>query len=90
MMSQTQTTWAENPFLEQIATFIQARGLCWPALLALEAGRPLTLLGGQLLWVAQPALSLFMPGRWIQQTAQLLEDPAAVAALIARLETPRD
>ena len=85
-MSQPQTTWTEYPFIEQVAAFVEARGLRLPTLLALEAGRPLTFLGGQLLWIAQPALSLFMPGQWIQQAAQLLEEPEAVAALVARLE----
>lgn len=89
-MSQLHTTWTENPFLEQVAAFIEARGLRLPTLLLLEAGRPLTFLGGQLLWIAQPALSLIMPGQWLQQTAQLLEEPEAIEALIARLENTRD
>ena len=86
MMSQTETIGTEKLFLEQIAAFAEARGLRLPLLLALEAGRPLTFLGGQLLWVAQPALSLILPSQWIQQTAQLLEEPEAVEALILRLE----
>jgi hypothetical protein len=90
MMGQIEITWAENPFLEQVATFVQVRGLRLPLLLMLEAGRPLAFLGGQFLWIAQPALSLILPGQWIQQTAQLLEEPEAVAALIARLEEIRD
>ena len=85
-MSQTQTAWTNNPFLEQVATFVEARGLRQPALLALTAGRPLTFLGGQFLWVAQPALSLILPNQWIRQTARLLEEPEAVEALITRLE----
>lgn len=89
-MSQLHTTWIENPFLEKVAAFIEARGLRLPTLLLLEAGRPLTFLGGQLLWIAQPALSLLMPGQWLQQTAQLLEEPEAIEALIARLENTRD
>lgn len=86
MMSQPHTTWTEDPFLEQVAAFVEARGWRLPALLALTAGRPLAFLGGQILWIAQPALSLLLPGQWIQQTAQLLEEPEAVEALIVRLE----
>jgi hypothetical protein len=86
MMSQKETNWVENPFLEQVATFIQEHNLRLPLLLMLETGRPLAFLGGQLLWIAQPALSLILPGQWIQQTAQLLEEPEAVTALIARLD----
>ena len=85
-MSQAQTTWTENPFVEQVASFVKARGWRLPTLLALEAGRPLAFLGGQFLWISQPALSLILPSHWIQQAAQLLEEPEAVAALIARLE----
>ena len=85
-MSQAQTTRTENAFVEQVAAFVEARGLRLPALLALEAGRPLTFLGGQFLWLAQPALSLIWPSQWIRQGAQLLEEPDAVEALIARLE----
>ena len=55
-------------------------------LMALEGGRPLTLLGGQLMWVMQPVLSLFIATDTVRQTAQLLEDPIAVDALIARLQ----
>ncbi len=74
-------------FLDQTADAIRRWGLRVPALIALEAGRPLAFLGGQLLWIAQPALSLFLPGQTIQQAAQLLEEPDAVAALAVRLET---
>ena len=85
-MDQAQTTWRENAFIKQVASTIEARGLRLPTLIALEAGRPLAFLGGQFLWMAQPALSLIVPSQWIRQTAQLLEEPEAVAALIAQLE----
>ena len=89
-MNHTQTIWTENPFLDQVAASIEARGWQIPALLALEVGRPLTFLGSQFLWVAQPALSLLLPSQWIRQTAQLLEEPEAIEALIARLEEVRE
>lgn len=76
-----------DEWIAQLADGLQRRGWRLPALVALEAGRPLAFLGGQFLWVAQPALSLFLPGDAIRRTAQLLEDPEAVAALLARLET---
>lgn len=82
----TQATQTDTSFLEQVAEFVRERGLRMPALLALEVGRPLAFIGGQFLWLAQPALSLFLPSTWIQQTARLLEEPAEVEALIARLE----
>lgn len=76
----------QDKFIAQLAAAFCRRGLRLPALIALEAGRPLAFLGGQLLWLAEPALSLFVADRTIQQAARLLEDPAAVTALVSRLE----
>ncbi len=73
-------------FIDQVAAAFCRRGLRLPALIALEAGQPLAFLGGQLLWLAQPALSLFVADTTVRQAAQLLENPAAVAALVHRLE----
>ncbi len=74
-------------FVDHIATIIHQHGWQFPAQLALESGRPLTLIGGQLMWVMQPILSLFITADAVRQTAQFLEDHAAVDALIARLQT---
>jgi hypothetical protein len=73
-------------FLNQVVDALCRRGLRLPALIALEAGQPLAFLGGQFLWLAQPLISLFLPTTMVSQAAQLLEEPAAVAALIACLE----
>jgi hypothetical protein len=77
-------------FMQNIAAEIVRRGFQVPALLMLEGGPLLTFLGSQLLWVAQPALSLFMPAHQIQQTASLLESPEAVDALTYYLHTAKD
>lgn len=77
----------KDALISQIADQICRRGWRTPALIALEAGRPLTFVIGQLLWVAQPALSLAIPSQKIRQTAHLLEEPAAVNQLIACLDT---
>ena len=45
----------------------------------LDAAEPLSVLGAQMLYVAQPALSVFVPGDEVGQLAQLLEDPDALA-----------
>ncbi len=82
----TQISVEQETFLEQVTDAVCRRGLRLPALIALDAGRPLAFLGGQMLWLAQPALSLFLPGNTIRHLAQLLENPAAVAALVNRLE----
>ena len=55
-------------------------------MLALQAGRPLMLVAGQLLWIAQPALSLLGPGKQAGQLAQLLEKPGAADLLLNFLE----
>ena len=76
----------QENFLNGIAETIERRGWRLPALAALEAGRPLALVGAQLLWLAQPALSLIISASTIGQFARLLEEPAALDSLVARLE----
>lgn len=76
----------EERFLRQVAERVQQRGLRGPAVLALQAGRPLLLVAGQLLWVAQPALGLLGTGRQAGQLAQLLEKPGAADLLLTFLE----
>lgn len=70
-----------------IAAALNRWGLRLPALLTLDAGRPLTFLGAQCLYIAQPALNLFLPSAFINQLAHLLETPEGVEMLIERLET---
>lgn len=77
----------EKQLIEQLAASLSRRGWRLPALIALEAGRPLTFIGGQLLWLAQPALSLFMAGDEVRRMALVLENPRAVTALLECLET---
>ena len=76
----------EEKFLRQVAARVQRRGLRGPAVFALQAGRPLMLVAGQLLWVAQPALSLLGTGKQAGQLAQLLEKPGAVDLLLTFLD----
>jgi hypothetical protein len=78
---------AHNELLAgRLAATIRRRGWRLPALIALEAGRPLAFVGGQLLWVAQPALSLILPHDTVGDFAAMLEDPAALDDLIALLD----
>ncbi len=76
-------------FIHQVGNALCRRGWRTPALLFLEAGRPLALFGGQLLWVLAPALSIFTPGRYIDQLARFLEQPRAIEALVEFLENDR-
>lgn len=79
----------QNAFVDQVAAALGRRGLQTPALIFLETGHPLTFLGGQLLWVAQPALSLIMSAEVVANLAHLLEEPEAVKALAAKLEVEK-
>ena len=76
-----------DPLLDQIATALKQRGLHAVALALLEVGQPLTFIGGQLMWLAQPALSLLWPAAQVRHAVQLLEDPTAVRHLMEALAT---
>jgi len=83
----TQLTPEQNVFLDRVADVVQRHGLHGPALTVLDAGRPLAFLGGQLLWLLQPVLSLLVSGKEVALLAHVLEKPEAVSALITRLES---
>jgi hypothetical protein len=72
----------EEQILRHLAGAITRRGLITPALLTLEAGRPLALIASQFLWVAQPALAMFLPREDVGRLARLLEEPGTVEKLI--------
>ncbi len=74
-------------FVVQVADALCTRGLRLPALVGLEAGRPLSLIGGQVLWLLQPLLSLVVSRDMVGHAARLLEEPEAVDELIFQLET---
>ena len=70
----------------QLADAVHRYGLQIPALIALDAGRPLSFFFGQFLWVMQPVLSLFFTRDSIKELAILLEDPESMELLIDKLE----
>ena len=72
---------------ERLARQISQRGLQTPALVALEAGRPLAFVAGQLLWVAQPALSLLWSRQAVGRLARMFETPDGWETLIQSLES---
>ncbi len=76
-------------FIEELATAVRRRGWQTPVTILLEIGPPLHFLGEQALWLAQPALSLFIPSHLVRQLAQVLAEPTAVHALIGRLNTEK-
>ncbi|MGB3714999.1 MAG: hypothetical protein WA996_11280 [Candidatus Promineifilaceae bacterium] len=73
-------------FVVQIADALCIHGLRLPALIGLEAGRPLSLIGGQVLWLLQPLLGLVVSRDLVGNAARLLEEPEALDELIDQLE----
>lgn len=65
--------------------WLQKHGLEGLADALLEAGEPLAPIGAQLLYVAQPALSLVAPREVIGRWARLLETPGGLAWLREQL-----
>jgi hypothetical protein len=72
--------------IAQLAGAARRRGWGAPLLAILETVRPLALPAGQLLWLAQPFLTLFGAGDGAGRWARVLEEPTSLAALMAELE----
>lgn len=75
--------------VEKVADLVRRLGLQSATLVALEAGKPLTFLAAQLVWLVQPTLSTFVPGGELGNVARLLEDQESVDALIEILARER-
>lgn len=73
-------------FINQVADKISQLGLTTPAILLLEAHKPLAFIGSQFLLVVQPALDPLLPSHVIRNTSDLLADPDQFERLIAILE----
>jgi hypothetical protein len=71
--------------VEKVADLVRRLGLQSATLVVLEAGRPLTFLAAQLMWLVQPVLSAFVPRGELGNVATLLEDQESVDALIEML-----
>jgi hypothetical protein len=76
-----------NNFVQKVADKITDLGLAGPAVLWLEANKPLAFLGSQLLLVAQPTLDIFVSPHLTQQTVNLLANPAQLDQLLQALES---
>jgi hypothetical protein len=74
--------------LDRVSRKIVDLRLTAPAILFLEAYKPLAFLGAQVLWVAQPFLNLFIAPADLHDFALLIQDDDGAEALIARLEAP--
>ncbi len=62
-------------------------GLVAPAILFLETVKPLAYVGAQMMWAAQPFLSIWWKEKDLRDLALVLEDPTGVEAIIKRLES---
>lgn len=80
-----------NGELDAVAGAIERAGLSVPASIALEVGKPLSWLGGQMLWVFQPFAQAFGIGARkgplsIEGVARILEREGGTEALVERLD----
>ncbi len=73
-------------FVDKVAHKINNLGLTTPAILLLEAHKPLAFLGSHLLLIVQPTLDIVTPPNLIRNTADLLADPHQLEYLINKLE----
>jgi hypothetical protein len=72
--------------IDRVAQQIAGRGMTAPAILFLEMHKPLAFLGAQLLWIAQPFLSIGLNNADLRDLITVIEDRAGVEELIERLE----
>jgi len=79
--------------LERLAEWIESKGLCAPAILFLEVGKPLAFVAGQLLLFTQPLIGSVMSllgrengDRALEDYVLLLESSNSLDWLVERLE----
>lgn len=72
--------------IESLAQRIESLGLTMPVVLMLEAHKPLSFLGSQVLLILQPLLNVLFDPATSSAYAALLEDRRSVEQLIQRLE----
>ena len=72
--------------IERLVRWIQARGLAEPAVLFIEASKPLLPIGSQALLLVQPLLGWLDGSPDLREYVELLEDPAGVERIVSRLE----
>lgn len=83
----------QEQLIERLVEWIEVRGLRSPAILLLEANKPLACIGGQALLLIQPLLGLVGPALgWpvgkerAAEWAALLEHPSGIDRILERLE----
>ncbi len=83
----TLDTTRRKELIDRFAHRITKLGMAAPAILFLEMHKPLAFLGAQLLWAAQPFLSIGLNDADVRDFAAIIEDRAGVEELIDRLES---
>lgn len=73
--------------LNDLAQRIERAGMSAAAILFLETYKPLAFLGAQVLWFAQPFLTLGLNENDVRDLAQIIEERDGIEDLITRLET---
>ena len=58
-----------------------------PAIVFLEAGRPLSFIGGSIRWGAAPFLNIFVNDQYTREIALFLEDRKNIELLIQKIES---
>ena len=71
--------------IEKLAHAIVRRGLEAPATLFLELNRPLGFVYSQVTYFARPLLSFLLPPEEVEAAAEVLDDSAAIEALLTRM-----
>jgi hypothetical protein len=77
---------ATEIFIERLAHRIAQWGLVTPAIVFLEANKPLSFVGSQALLMSQPVVDLFVPRELTRDLVTLLADRDRLEMLISRLE----
>jgi hypothetical protein len=81
--------WQEEKLIGRVADWIVRHRLVVPAVFLLEANKPFSFLGGQVLWMLQPLLGPAVGHDRIAACARLLEDSSSVERLLECLESRR-
>lgn len=76
-----------DPLVERLAQLIARWGLVAPAIVFLEANKPLSFVGSQALLMLQPMADLFVARELMTDLAGLLADRDRLELLINRLGT---
>lgn len=73
--------------INYMAEKIDKYGMGTPAIVFLEAGRPLSFIGGSIMWGAAPFLNIFVNDQYTREIALFLEDRKNMEALIQKIES---